>query len=121
MDVLNLLGEKQFDKLLSNIRKAYKDVCMSRDHYKKLVADWNKDAEIQKIKAQAEDYRDHSLCQLSDVEIQRAKEFRAKHYESCNNGRSYQYELTGTGVGTAITIKCPVCGVEENITDYDCW
>ena len=61
------------------------------------------------------------LAQISDNEKKAERAFRDSHYKSCKNGSKYLYELTGTGIGTAITIKCPVCGEEKNITDYDCW
>lgn len=44
-----------------------------------------------------------------------------RHWKSCNNPSNFIYDLTGTGIGTVIKIKCPVCGEEQDITDYDCW
>lgn len=28
---------------------------------------------------------------------------------------------TGTGIGTILYVKCPICGEEENITDMEVW
>ena len=28
---------------------------------------------------------------------------------------------TGTGIGTILHVKCPICGEEENITDMEVW
>lgn len=61
-----------------------------------------------------------TLAVLSPVEYERAKTFREKHYQSCKNNR-YIYDLEGTGIGTIVKIKCPVCGEEKNITDLDSW
>jgi len=61
---------------------------------------------------------------MSKKEQETNERFRRKHFESCqkmNRCSSFEYVLTGTGIGTAISIRCPVCGEEENITDYDNW
>jgi len=58
---------------------------------------------------------------LSDKEAKSIAAFRKKHYESCNNAGKFLFELVGTGIGEAISIRCPVCGAEENVTDYSNW
>lgn len=117
----NLLGSKSFDECVENIKREYRSVCDSRDSFREQLLSWNKDDEIQAARRQAEEYRRLSLCQCSEKEIERIAEFRSHHYQSCKNDGCYQYELTGTGIGTVIKIKCPQCGAEENVTDYDCW
>ena len=32
-----------------------------------------------------------------------------------------QYELTGIGIGTAISVICPRCGECKGITSFDNW
>ena len=91
---------RDFNGLLKAAQDEYDSLVELNESLRKKVAEWNKDEEIRKA-----------------VE----KAFKDSHYESCKNGGKYLYELTGTGIGTAITIKCPVCGEEKNITDYDCW
>ena len=110
-----------FFKQLDGIREEYEYVCSIRDKYAQQLDDWNKAEEIQKSRELAEYYRSHSLHMLSDKEAERIKTFRSMHYESCGNGRSFTFELTGTGIGEAITIVCPVCGQKEDVTDLDDW
>ena len=72
------------------------------------------------LKAAQDEY--DSIVELNESLRKKVAEWnKDSHYKSCKNGSKYLYELTGTGIGTAITIKCPVCGEEKNITDYDCW
>lgn len=119
--IFNLLGSKAFDECLETIKREYKSVCDSRDSFREQLHSWSKDGEIQAARRQADEYWRRSLCQCSEKEIERLKAFRSRHYQSCKNDRCFQYELTGTGVGTIIKIRCPQCGVEEDVTDFDCW
>lgn len=73
-----------------------------------------KDDEIQSI-------QQRSISVLSPVEYERDKEFRERHYQICKNGSHFIYDLQGTGIGTVVKVRCPVCGVEEDITDTSCW
>ena len=38
-----------------------------------------------------------------------------------NGGRAPYLIPTGTGVGTSLTVKCPICGESKNITDTGVW
>ena len=112
---------KDFDKLLEEIRQEYNRVKAQNADLRKQLSEWNKDEEIQKANELAAFYRGHSLHELSDKAAKRIAEFRKAHYASCKNTGTFLFELTGTGIGEAISIKCPVCGTEENVTDYDNW
>ena len=62
---------------------------------------------------------------LNEVETERAEAFQEKHrhpeiYKGAIGGH-INFIFTPTGVGDACTIKCTICGAEENITDYSCW
>ena len=92
------------------------------------MQEWNKDTEIQKYKETVKYIRNHSLFIMSDKEFKADKEFREQHYKMCAEplhsktaGNTYIYELTGTGLGTCITITCPICGQSKDITDTDSW
>lgn len=65
--------------------------------------------EIQKYKDEVMKVRENSLLQLSSNESENIRDFRIKHFESCGNTGDYEYRLIGTGIGTDITIKCPIC------------
>jgi len=110
-----------FEQMLKDIQEEYDNVCAVNKMLREQLATWNKDEEIQNYKEQAEYCRSHCLHWLTDKEYEAVRRFRSEHYHSCNNGGTYLFELAGTGIGEAISIKCPVCGKEENITDYDCW
>ena len=112
---------KDFDKLISDLRSEYNRIKDENAKLRAMVSEWNKDEEIQKARKNAEYYRGHSLHELSDKEARRIAEFRKTHYESCGNASTFVFELAGSGIGEAISIKCPICGVEENVTDYDSW
>ena len=124
---MNYLIE-DFDTCIENLRESYNDMKKTVDYMRNQLNSWNKDEEIQKYKAAAEDARHHSLLQLSDNEVKAIKDFRDKHYKKCAEplhnkaaGNTYIYELTGTGLGTCIKITCPICGETKDITDTDNW
>lgn len=77
--------------------------------------------EIQKLEKEIEHLIKHSLEIFSEKEYKKYIKFRDKHYKSCKNGYKHIFELTGTGIGTVIKIKCPFCNEEEDITDMSTW
>ena len=64
---------------------------------------------------------------ITGTELDRVNEFKKKHRESCTSkqnltaGEYWSYTFIPGGIGTIKTIKCNLCGEEENVTDYDCW
>lgn len=69
-------------------------------------------------------WRKHSLCHLSDKELERLKNFQERHYKKCaeplhskNAGNTYIYEF----IGAIIKVTCPLCGESEDITDTSSW
>ena len=67
------------------------------------------------------------VFKIQDKELENAENFIKKHRESCGAkynltlSEYFTYIFTPTGLGTGKSIKCNLCGEEENITDYDCW
>lgn len=62
--------------------------------------------------------------QIGETEIERANAFIDKH-RACEHHPSavdqkFEFRLRPTSIVLAVHIKCLDCGVEENITDYDC-
>lgn len=121
MDLFDSMFYGDFEKLLEKLRQSYNDVKSELAGCKKTIREWDSAAELQKAHQELEDVRRRSLMIMSDMEQRQAKDFRTKHYESCKNGSTYRYELCGTGIGTDIKIICPVCGEEQDITDYEDW
>lgn len=117
----NFVSGKKFMKALEEIVD-YINYCEEEKiRYKKTLEEYNKDAEIQKYKKLLEETRKNSLLIMSENETKAEKSFREKHYKKCKNGSTYQYEITGTGIGNCISIKCPVCGESQDITDTTTW
>jgi hypothetical protein len=61
---------------------------------------------------------------MSDVEYENAKKF-AENHAGCMSksalSEKFEYVFVPGGIGTTVSIKCLICGKEENITDYGCW
>lgn len=68
-----------------------------------------------------------SYGQFSSKKEKKAYEdFELRHmhnrlYSRAIDGRVPYLIPTGTGVGTILHVKCPLCGVEEDITDVEAW
>lgn len=62
---------------------------------------------------------------LNEKEEALAKEFQEKHRHPDVNkgaiGGHLRYIFTPTSIADACTIKCTICGAEENVTDYNSW
>lgn len=127
-------NDNSFEDAINVINEEFQRLKEQRDAAIKRVKEYNKDEEIQKLenKIAEKDKEIESLCKrslmiMTNKERDARKAFIHKHYELHNNGEfkgngsTYIYTLTGTGLGTDITIKCPICGEEENITDIDSW
>ena len=67
---------------------------------------------------------------LSEKEEEAAKAFIEKHkkcrpkylkYTLSPQYAPFKYIFAPTGIGTAVSIKCPYCDREKDITDVSCW
>lgn len=113
--------EKNIENSLAKIKEST-DYLIKRNqklsdqlnHYNKISGIDAKNDEIRSI-------QQRSITIFSHIEYERDKAFKEKHYKQCKNGNHFIYDLQGTGIGTIIKIKCPICGAEEDITDTDSW
>ena len=117
---------KDFDEMLEKVREQYHYMEERVSEAQRAVREFRKDEEIADANARADYFASHSLHTFSDKERESDRAFREKHYEMHKShtkasGNTYIYTLTGTGIGTCITVKCPICGEEEDITDFDNW
>lgn len=115
---------ESIEELLSKIEDLYYREVNSTARWQKKYQEYERDKEIQSLKAEIDKVRNRSLMQLSDKELEAVRCFRNGHYIKHGGGKAlntYIYTLTGTGIGTVISIKCPVCGEEEDITDIESW
>lgn len=62
---------------------------------------------------------------LNDAEEKAAKRFEERHKHLDHNkgtiGGHIEYIFVPTSIGTAVTLHCSICDIEENITDYSSW
>ena len=85
------------------------------------LQEYNKDEEIQKLEQEIRNLCNRSLLFFSEKEYQEWRKFLEHHSSHCGTQGHCIYDLCGTGIGTVIKLKCPICGEEVDITDYDCW
>lgn len=112
--------EKNIQQSLNSIKQAANYLMRDNKALRATLNKYNKDVAIKAKDDEIRSIYQRSIAVLSPVEYERAKTFREKHYQSCKNNR-YIYDLEGTGIGTIVKIKCPVCGEEKDITDLDSW
>lgn len=120
--------EKNIQQSLNSIKQAVNYLVRDNKALRATLNKYNKDVEIKakdvEIKAKDDEIRSiqqRSISVLSPVEYERDKEFRERHYQICKNGSHFIYDLQGTGIGTVVKIKCPICGIEKDITDAESW
>ena len=93
---------------------------------KEQLATWNKDKEILAEKERANYYKMHALISLTDKELKEHDTFIDTHWQKCalplhdkTKGRTYIYTIGQSSIGKTIIIKCPICGEEKDITDFE--
>lgn len=112
--------EENIRQKLESIKKSVDSLVLDNKALRSQIKGFNKDVAIKAKDDEIRSIYQRSIAVLSPVEYERAKTFREKHYQSFKNNR-YIYDLEGTGIGTIVKIKCPVCGEEKDITDLDSW
>lgn len=120
-DIITILSMKDIDEHFKAIRGYITGLQSSNNRLRETLDKYNMAHEIQEKDAEIDRIRRNSLVVMTDLEREKQQEFMRHHYKKCKNAGRYLYELCGTGIGTAIKIKCPVCGTEEDITDYGTW
>lgn len=118
---------QSLEKSLENIRCEFEKVIKERDKYREKAAEIDRSAGITELKEQLWDLRRHALTVFSDNELAAERNFIDEHYKrhNCHLNRSlgntWIYTITQTGIGAATSIKCPICGEEQDITDTEAW
>ena len=122
-----LVNNNSIEELTDAIRQKFYDLENQNESLKNEIAVFNKDDKIQELTKEIKHTLRNSLMNMSDKEYEADRQFRTRHWAMHNGGKSkcdgntYWYELSGTGIGTCIKIKCPICGEEKDITDTDSW
>lgn len=121
------VNNNSVEELTDAIRQKFYDLENQNESLKNEIAVFNKDDKIQELTKELKHTLRNSLMNMSDKEYEADRQFRTRHWAMHNGGKSkcdgntYWYELSGTGIGTCIKIKCPICGEEKDITDIDSW
>lgn len=119
-----IFSETNLNNLLENIKQLYERAVEDADFWKEKYFGFKKDEEIRKLEDEKRNITEHSLLIMSDKEREANSNFIHEHYTIHGGGKclnTYIYTLSGTGIGTVIKIKCPVCGEEKDITDTSSW
>lgn len=114
-------AKKDMRELLECVQAEYDKQVNLVDYFRKKCEAFRKDNEIQKLEKKAAELRMYSIHVLSEKEYINDTAFRKAHCMSCRNEGTFQYELTETGAGTIIFVRCPVCGKSKDITDTSSW
>lgn len=114
---------RSFDECLKEMKEINESQQLTIEYLREQLSSYDKEKEIADRDKIIDDLYSHSICVMSDKELAAEKVFRHRHFKEtgCKNGDYYVYGLVGTGLGTDITITCPICGESENITDITSW
>lgn len=119
------LSRNSFEKHLNEIKSMYEGVLDLKSEYasqaKKLRDEYDKDEDVKRLKDEIEEIKKNSIYIGTNKEREAITNFRKEHYVKCLNRSKFTYTLTGTGIGTNIEIKCPVCGEARDVSDYESW
>ncbi len=121
MNIINIWNKKEISSHFDAIQSYINEIEAENLDLRKKLDEYNKEDEVQKKQDELNEVYDRSLVVMTDLEYERQQSFMKKHSESCKNPYNFLYELVGTGIGTVIKIKCPMCEAEEDITDYAAW
>lgn len=108
---------------LSRLQEKFDSLEKENRSLRKQLASYNQAKEIKEREETINNLRARALHIMSDKEWEDYSEFHEKHYKvsGCKNPNHYIFDLTGTAIGTAIEVTCPVCGEKKDITDYKSW
>lgn len=96
------------------------DMKTEKDKYQEMEIP--EDYDMEKLHKETEDFNKYML-KFSELEVYRYRQFEKEHrHKDVNKGAiggHLEIRLTPTSLGTAKSIKCSICGCENNITDYN--
>ena len=113
--------EKKIKKSVETIKKSVYYLVRDNKALRATIKRYDKESGIKAKEDEIQSIQKRAISVLSPVEYDRDRAFRERHYQLCKNGSRFIYDLQGTGIGTIVKIKCPICGKEEDITDLDSW
>ena len=111
---------KNFKESLRDLECEYDRQSSEIDALRTRLQNYRKDNEIQQLEAEIQAIRKLSLLNMTLAERDAVDTFVSIHLRKCHSP-SFSYELSGTSIATAITVRCPMCGEEKDVTDYEAW
>ena len=114
---------RSFKECLEEMKEINESQQSTIEHLQEKLRTYDKEKAIAKRDEEISRLHNHSICVMSDKEMDADMKFRTKHWKEtgCKNNNHYLYDLVACGFGTDITIICPVCGESEDITDSSRW
>lgn len=119
--------KKDFEANMDAVRQSFNRMAERADTYSKQLAEYNKDEEIAERDKEIENLRESALLLLTKRQREDLHTFRHHHWEIHGGpnkravGNTYLYRITGTGIGECVTIICPICNEELDVTDFSTW
>ena len=108
------------EEALDDFFEIYEDMKTEKDKYQDMEIP--EDYDMEKLHKETEDFNKYML-KFSELEVYRYRQFEKEHrHKDVNKGAiggHLEISLTPTSLGTAKSIKCSICGCENNITDYN--
>lgn len=113
--------EKNIESSLAKIKESADYLVQRNRELSEQLNQYDENAGIKAKEDEIRSIQQRAITVLSPVEYKRDKAFREHHYQICKNGSRFIYDIQGTGIGTIVKIKCPICGIEKDITDAESW
>ena len=121
-DLLNQINiaSIDFNSAIEQVKAAYDSLVQENEHLRAKIREFNSETEIKRLNDALIDLRKRCLHELVGQEAESLKKFQNKHYKKCGS-IPLIVTLTGTGIGEAIDVQCPICGEKLDITDVSEW
>lgn len=109
-------AEKTWNDMNAFVQKLIEENASLREK----IREYNQEEEMKILQDEISRLKRESLVTLNEKEKQAAKKFSEEHYKSCKNFYM-EYIVVGTGIGTAVSVKCKICNEKKDITDMSNW
>ena len=110
-----------FDRKLQDIKNEYARSLTRNSELCDLIDSLESGEKFKELERELDYYKTRSIYILYGKEKERYDDFINEHCGCDCKSKQINIELTGTGLGDCITLRCPVCGSSEDITDTDEW
>lgn len=114
------MSNSSFKELLSALNLEYNRQSSALNDLRNRLQSFRKDEEIQRLEEEIQRIRKLSLLNMTSAERDAVVTFVSIHLRKCQSP-SFSHELSGTSIATAIIVRCPICGEEKDVTDYEAW